>query len=417
MSTSRPMAAVDAQMFWMSAVNPSDQNVVYAFDGSPPDPDAAVEELMHRAQGCDELRMRVVEAGGWRYPRWQRGQVGDDQFVLHRGGGVHWQDCLDTAAGLRDHQLDLHRMTWRAQVFPHVLGIPGCSGAGSVVMLQIGHSFADGTRGTALAGALLGRRQPVAVPVTARHGFLPARGVAAARAHRRLVRDTEAGLVPPPGLGCPLLSINRRPGGTSVVRTLVLRRDDLTPTVTVGALAAIAEALAGYLAARGEDTSALGAEVTMAGAQEPGTHNNFRNVGIRLHPDADRAERARLITAELAAQRLRGEHPAMRASAAAFAATPAALLRWGVGQFDPDVRPPTVTGNTVVSSVNRGPADLTFGGSPVLFAAGFSALSPMMSLTHGVHGLGDIVTLSVHADPGNVDVEDYLDRLRIAFGC
>lgn len=104
----------------------------------------------------------------------------------------------------------------------------------------------------------------------------------------------------------------------------------------------------------------------------------------------------------------------MRASAAASAAVPAALLRWGVQQFDAGVRSATVTGNTVVSSVNRGPADLVFGGRPVLFAAGWSGLSPMMSLTHGVHGLGDTVTISVHADPVNVDVDDYVERLRAA---
>ncbi len=40
----------------------------------------------------------------------------------------------------------------------------------------------------------------------------------------------------------------------------------------------------------------------------------------------------------------------------------------------------------------------------------------MMSLTHGVHGLGDTIALSVHADPDNVDVDDYVDRLRVAFG-
>ena len=197
----------------------------------------------------------------------------------------------------------------------------------------------------------------------------------------------------------------------------MLQRDQLTkPTVTIGALVVIAEALGGYLAARGEDTSALAAEVTMAGHQGSGGHNNFRNVGIRLHPEVDRDRRAELIAAELAAQRLRGEHPALRASAAASAAVPAALLRWGVRQFDPDTRSATVTGNTVVSSVNRGPADLSFGGRPVLLAAGWSGLSPMMSLTHGVHGLGDTITISVHADPDNVDVDDYLDRLRVAFG-
>ncbi len=412
MAASRAMTAVDAQMFWLSAVVPSDQLVVYAFDGSPDALDAAIAELRQRAQACDELRLRVVERGGWRYPRWSPREVGAEQFAVHHGGGVDWQGCLDTAAGLRCDTLDLRRMTWRAHIFPKVSGVPGASGVGSVVVLQTGHAFADGSRGTALAGALLGREQPVPVPVSARRGFLPVRGIAAARAHRMLVRDTEAGLVPPPPPGCPLLSINRRPLATPVVRTLVLRRDQLArPTVTIGVLVAVADALAGYLAARGEDTSTLGAEVTMAGQQDPGAHNNFRNVGIGLHPEVDRARRAELISTELAAQRRRGEHPAMRASAAASAAIPAALLRWGVRQFDPDARGATVTGNTVVSSVNRGPADLSFGGFPVLLAAGFSGLSPMMSLTHGVHGLGDTITISVHADPENVDVDDYWERL------
>jgi hypothetical protein len=407
------MTAVDAQMFWLSAKIPNDQMVLYVFDGSP---DAsAVDELRARAEACDELRLRVVEAGAWRYPRWRRGEIGADQFVIRDAGGVDWQRCLDTAAGLRGDPLDLHRMTWRAHIFPKVLGVPGCTGVGSAVLVQTGHAFADGSRGTALGGALLGRQQPVPVPVAPRPGFLPARGIAAARAHRMLVRDTEAGLVPPPAPGCPLLSINRSPRATAVVRTLVLRRDQLAkPTVTIAVLVAISEALAGYLADRGEDTSTLGAEVTMAGSQNSGAHNNFRNVGIGLHPDVDRARRAELIGAELAAQRLRGQHPAMRASAAASAAIPAALLRWGVQQFDPDVRSETVTGNTVVSSVNRGPADLSFGGFPVVLAAGFSSLSPMMSLTHGVHGLGDTITMSVLADPDNVDVDDYLERLRAA---
>ncbi|GAY17712.1 DUF1298 domain-containing protein [Mycobacterium sp. shizuoka-1] len=409
------MTAVDAQMFWQSAVIPSDLLALYAFDGSPEDLDAALDELRVRAQACDELRLRVAEAGRWRYPRWRTGAIGADQFVVHHPGGVDWQGCLDTAARLRDDQLDLHRMGWRTHVFPRVTGMPSAHGVGCAVVVQMGHAYADGARLTALGGALLGRRQPVPVPVAARRGFLPARGVAAARAHRQLERDTAAGLVAPPAPGCPVLSINQRPGATPVVRTLVLPRDRLGgPTVTVAALVAIADALAGYLAARGEDTSTLGAEVTMAGRQNPGAHNNFRNAGIGLHPDVDPARRAEMIGAELAAARRRGGHPAMLASAAASAAIPAALLRWGVRQFDPDLRSATVTGNTVVSSVNRGPADLSFGGRPVRFAAGFPGLSPMMSLTHGVHGLGDTITISVHADPHVVEVDDYLRRLRSA---
>jgi hypothetical protein len=106
----------------------------------------------------------------------------------------------------------------------------------------------------------------------------------------------------------------------------------------------------------------------------------------------------------------------MRAASAAFAATPAPLLRWGTGKFDPAARIGAVSGNTVVSSVARGAADLSFGEAPVLFTAGYPALSPMMSVNHGVHGIGEHVALSVHADPINVDVDDYVDRLSVAIG-
>ena len=41
----------------------------------------------------------------------------------------------------------------------------------------------------------------------------------------------------------------------------------------------------------------------------------------------------------------------------------------------------------------------------------------MQSLTHGVHGIGGTVAVSVHADPANVDVDDYLARLAHALGC
>ncbi|MGC1740630.1 MAG: DUF1298 domain-containing protein, partial [Mycobacterium sp.] len=96
----------------------------------------------------------------------------------------------------------------------------------------------------------------------------------------------------------------------------------------------------------------------------------------------------------------------------AFAAVPAPLLRWGVSHFDPDVRPLQVYGNTVVSSVYRGPGDLRFGGAPVLLTAGCPALSPAMGLAHGVHGIGDTVAISVHAAESAIgDIDAYLARL------
>jgi hypothetical protein len=91
------------------------------------------------------------------------------------------------------------------------------------------------------------------------------------------------------------------------------------------------------------------------------------------------------------------------------------LLRWGVAQFDPDVRSVRVAGNTVVSSVNRGAADLSFGDARVALTAGYPALSPMMGLTHGVHGIGDTVAISVHAAESAIgDIDAYLELLDAA---
>lgn len=389
------MAAPDAQLFWLSAVAPNDQFLLYAFDGCS-DLDAALAQVRRNAMAHPDLQVRVVDDSRRRYPRWEQCGVTGEQFVVHPA--TDWQGCLDAVAGLG--QLDATRTAWRLHVYP-----PG------FVAVQIAHCLADGTRSAAMAAALLGRRarlDPVAAPD---RGFLPARALAAALAHRRMERDIAAGELAPPGPPRPALSVNARPSGSPVLRTVVIDRDRIRrPTVTVGALVAVAEALGGYLAERGEDISRLGAEVPMALEGTP-ARNNFRNVSVNLHAAAAAPERSRLIAAELAGHRRRVRHPAERASAAAFAAVPAPLLRWGVRQFDPSARSATVAAHTVVSSVNRGPADLSFGGRPVRFTAGFPALSPMMSLTHGVHGIGDAVAVSVRADPGNVDVDGYLDRL------
>ena len=37
-----------------------------------------------------------------------------------------------------------------------------------------------------------------------------------------------------------------------------------------------------------------------------------------------------------------------------------------------------------------------------------------MSLTHGVHGIGDAIAISVHAAESAVDIDDYRDRLDAA---
>lgn len=406
------MAAVDAQFYWMSAKIPNDEFLLYAFGGEPADPDGAVAHVLRRARGCPELRLVVQDGSRLSYPRWVPAPIEPVRATRHGLSDHSWPGCLDAVVGLADDQLDIREKPWQLHLFTPVQGIPGVRGAGTVAVLQVAHALADGARASAMAAWLFGRAEPVPA-VRPRAGFLPWRGVIAAREHRRFVRDTENGLLAP-GLGSrPLLPTNTEPAGPRVMRTLVRRRGQLRgPTVTVAALSAISTALSDLL---GPSATALAAEVPMAKPGAPLGFNHFGNVVVGLYPELGYEARVQRIAADLANGRRRFEHPATRASDAAFATVPAALLHWGVKQFDADVRPEQVSGNTVVSSVHRGAADLSFGDVPVVLTAGYPGLSPVMGLTHGVHGIGDTVAISVHAASSALpDVENYLRLLDAA---
>ena len=403
------MTAVDAQFYWMSAKVPSDDFLVYAFAGKPTDFERAVDEVRGRAQACHALTLRVDDGSPLTYPHWVPTAVEPARGLRHQLDDNSWRGCLDTVVRLADDQLDIRRAPWRLHVFAPVHGIPVGTGPGTVAVMQVAHALADGVRASALAAWLFGRKTPVP-DVVASSGFLPWRAVDAARAHRKLVRDTRAGLLRPSAGSRPPLSTNARPAGARTMHTLARHRSQLRgPTVTVAALAAVSGALSGHL---GDAAASLVAEVPMAKPGVPQAHNHFFNVTVGLYPDLSRPARLERIAADLADARRRSRHPAARAADQAFAAVPAPLLRWGIGHFDPDVRPSQVSGNTVLSSVFRGPDDLRFGDAPVLLTAGYPALSPAMGLTHGVHGIGDTIAISVHAAESAIgDIDEYLARL------
>ncbi|MCV7169134.1 DUF1298 domain-containing protein [Mycobacterium manitobense] len=416
----RRLAAADAQTHWLSAKMPSDQFLVYGFAGGPDDPREALEPVRQRARGCGELRLRVREHGPLTYPEWARADIDDRQFCVHELDHRSWPNCLAAIRRLADGQLDAREMTWRLHLFGAVEAIPGADRPGTVAVLQTTHALADGVRSSALAALLFGRPGGVEPVPTAcwPASRLPGRAIKAARTHRRLLRDVAAGHTPPQADTRPPLRTNARPSGERHVRTIVRRRQALPgPTVTTGVLAAVSGALAAQLRELGDDPATLGAEVPMATAGKRLAHNHFGNVGVDLHPELDFVGRAHRIAQDLADRRRRAAHPGMRAAGLAFAATPAPLLRWGVAQFDPDVRAPLVIGNTVVSSVDRGAADLSFGGAPVVVTTGFPELSPMVGLAHGVHGIGDTIAVSVHAAESAIgDVDAYTARLAAALG-
>lgn len=427
------LATSDAQAYWMAAKIPSDQFLLYAFDGVPADPVGLCDQLRRRAEACPDLRLRIVDNGRWRAPRWRSGPVTVDQLAVHNGPR-DWADCLDDVAALADHQLDPRRAAWRLHLYPAVTGVPDAVGPASVAVVQICHALADGQRTAAQAAWLFGRDEPVPEVAPLRRGNLVWRGIVAARTQRALDDEIAAGRIPSPPSPRPLLPTNTEPAGPRRIRTLIRSRAELagSSTVTVAALAGIGAALDEHLRARGAELVRLGAEVAehlrypdpepvRLGAEVPmalaGTRharNHFRNVGIDLHPELPWEQRTARIAEQLAGARQRAAHPAAHASARSLAAVPSALVRLGVRQFDPTVRAPLVTGNTVVSSVNRGAADLVLGSAPVLFTAGYPGLSPMIGLTHGVHGIGDTVAISVHAADSVMTVaqlDDYVARL------
>jgi hypothetical protein len=381
------MTAVDAQFYWMSAKVPSDQFLLYAFDGEPTDFERAVADVRRLAQACRALTVRVDDGSPLTYPSWVPTTLEPERVTRHQLDDDSWRGCLDAVVRLAADQLDIRRAPWRLHLFAPVRGLPGGTAPGTVAVMQVAHALADGTRGAALAAWLFGRVTPVR-DVMASRGFLPWR----------------------PAGGRPMLSTNARPAGARTAHTLVRHRAQLGgPTVTVAVLAAVSGALSGHL---GAAAASLCAEVPMAKSSVPQAHNHFSNVTVSLYPGLSRQARVERIVADLANARRRLQHPASQAADRAFAAVPAPLLRWGVSLFDPDARPSQVSGNTVVSSVYRGAGDLRFGAAPVLLTAGYPALSPAMGLVHGVHGIGDTVAISVHAAESAVgDIDEYLARL------
>lgn len=414
------MHPTDARRDWLADRLPSDQFLVYCFDAPAVPVEQVVADVAARAAGIGDLRVRAVDVPGLLdYPYWTGRDIGDDHFTTHTGGDRAAVTAL--LGTLVETGVDIRVSPWRLHLITDVTDAPGGDGPALIAVLQISHAFADGVRASALARALFGtntppRTEPPSAPsplgmLTRAAVKLPgqivgvvADGVRAGRAEQELAGPS----VPPPAPGCALAAVNTAPGRRRSVRTLVFDAVDLrrVGTVTVAALTAIGPALAEFL----QVDDALGAEVPVAVPAVVTERNAYRSVGIALRPDLrDSAERAAAIFAELDLRRRRAVHPAMATKGRTEDHVPAPLLRFGVDRTDLSLVPPTVTGNTVVSSVNRGPADLVLGGGRVRFTTGFPSLSPVMALTHGVHGIGGTVAVSITTSPDVLD-DAALDR-------
>ncbi|MBF6421908.1 hypothetical protein IU436_24785 [Nocardia farcinica] len=463
------VAPQDAIMFWLSRRSRNDLFLLYSFaDRGRPTAELRAA-LLTRARRIPDLAVRLREVpGDLNYPAWVPCAVLDSQIVEHRGV-ADWPGLESAVGELLGTGVDAAERPWRVHLFRGVGGAPGPAPDGetaTVVVLQISHALADGRRAAAIARELFGAGEDAAAGARWREGhpgaaqadrpgasggaasspaapapwagdvvpavlgalLLPVhivrtvfRGYRAFRAQRALAESTAAGAVPPPTPGFAPNPLNPAAVPTAhAVRMLVFAAAELRVpgrTVTVVVLTAVSVALSEYLAAQGHPVERLGAQVPMGSARNGKRlpRNNYRNLSIDLAVDEpELSARADRIAAALRAGRERAGHPLTSAQDLVTAVTPAVFLHRDVRRWPLDLVPDSIAGHTVVSSVDRGPADLHFGG-PVRFTAGFPAIGSVMHLTHGVHGLGETVTVSIHADPAAVgDLDGYAAHLRAA---
>src|SRR6478735_1002054 len=198
--TAQRLTPVDAQTFWMSAKIPNDTFLLFGFAGVPADLDQALEEVRLRAGRCAALCVRVDDRARLAYPAWATRAVDGRQFVVHYLDDPTWSRCLAAIIPLIDDQLDATAVAWRLHVCPAVEGVPTVSGPGTVAVLQISHALGGGGRTSVSAALMFGRvgTMPEVTPWSVSPIQLPLLGFRAAKAHRGLVADTAAGVVPAP---------------------------------------------------------------------------------------------------------------------------------------------------------------------------------------------------------------------------
>ncbi len=462
----------DATGFWLSRRAGNDLFLLYCFDDTGYSDEWLRAAVIARSARIPDLRLRIREHR-FAYPDWEPCDFDDSQVVVHNLGEPLWTNVEAALSDLLGEELPADRYVWRLHLFRGIRDAPGGAGPAVVVVLQLSHALADGRRAAAIARDLLsepgeaepdlGRRVDGSGSVgegvntdggirrvraaggglveLCRSGFgeivgegaallafpfglarTVVRGVGAARAGSELDRLAESGEIPPTAPDFAPSLLNRGPAPAHRAVRMIVGEDLRVPgyTVTVVALTAISVAMSGYLADRDAPAECLGAQVSVAGAvsgdRKVQRRNNYHDVSVDLSiAEPDLRRRADHIARTLAERRTRAAHPLQSARDRVTQALPAPILRRDLANFPLDSVPDRISGHTVLSSVDRGPADLSIAGGAVRFTAGFPALGAVMHLTHGLHGLGPAVTVSIHTDPQVMpDVDEYSRLLRAA---
>ena len=92
--TTRRLAPIDAQTFWLAAKIPNDTFLLFGFAGTSADVERTLDDLVVRTRGCVDLNVRVDDRGWRTYPAWVRRDVDRSQFVVHDLEDPTWAGCL-----------------------------------------------------------------------------------------------------------------------------------------------------------------------------------------------------------------------------------------------------------------------------------------------------------------------------------
>lgn len=408
--------------------------------GTPPTAAEITEHFRGRARFWAPMNRRFVGVPGHLdHAYWVADDRPVEDRVVHdRRTGLDWPALIRVLEHLAAAPLDVRTTAWRIDVFHGVRNVPGTTTPGTVVVLRGNHSLITGPILNPLSEALFGDGpEPVqfpglgpAVPRVNR-ALAAARGIARApratvhylRTMRAALRDARAGAAqgsaPPASLTRTVL--NAEPGDRRTLLLLRLGRVGSRPkglTVTALALTAMSVALERYLTdVAGHCPPDLTAYVTIAfGAEAQAVGiNSIDWADVALHPGVDSIrERAAAVQATLVERR----NTASLRHLTDTNAIPSFLLpvELAAHRRRVDARPgPRM--HTMLTSIRIGGADpWALAGRPMLFGTLCPPLTSEATVTHGLIGLGDDLTLTVLTSPEIIrDPGRYAAHLETAF--
>ncbi|QCQ92872.1 wax ester/triacylglycerol synthase domain-containing protein [Rhodococcus sp. SGAir0479] len=451
----RTIAARDAEfVYGETDGNMAHFVVVYVFDTTHhPDaeltPERAVEWVRARL-GHHHLfthRIRRVPLG-LDHPHW----IPAPDFELEDHVRVTeitepgWAPLEEPLARLVSSRMDLTRPPWELHFFTGVTGIVDGPGRLTAVALKAHHSVGDGlgvlqlveemfSDRTSTATAAHPPRCPRARMFAASVAGLPrrlrrfARDVPGNRAAARAVGELErSGAWSTPGAR-PGIRFNGPVSGSVAMVPITLsvaalrRIKQAVPGATVNdaLLAVVANALAGYLAEKGEpygDSLVAMVPRSMRKIEDWESANQLAIMNVDTHTDvADRLEQVARIAESSKSEKERTSHVAVRRAAAVTENVPAPLMRLltyahrKATTYDPG-RPRYR--HTMISNVAFGVESLTLEGAPA--AAVFGGQPPVDGdgLRHFLAAAaGGDLTLTVFADRAMMpDPHRYIDLIR-----